>query len=114
MAGVFWGHAVRPDGGSFALIRPLAKHGLAAGWLATAAGGAWAGRRPESRPDARAGLAALPVKLLAAIAPTVFVLGLLVAVAMLVNALVFDRRPTRSRRDRAHRRHCGRHHAAAA
>ncbi len=37
--------------------------------------------------------AALPVKLLAAIAPTVFVLGLLVAVAMLVDALVLDRRP---------------------
>ncbi len=69
---------------------PSAKHGLTLGWLATAAGGAWAGRRPESRPGRGGGIVGVLIKILVAVAPTVFVLGLLVAVATLVDALVFD------------------------
>ena len=75
---------------SLANYLPSAKHGLTLGWLATAAGGAWAGRRPESRPGRAGGIGGVLIKLLVAIAPTVFVLGLLVAVATLVDALVFD------------------------
>ena len=78
----------------FTLVhRPLG-HGMALGWLATAAGGAWAGRRPESLPGKDGGVGGFLIKLLVSIAPTVFVVGLLVAVGMLVDVLVFDRLPT--------------------
>jgi hypothetical protein len=89
----FFGVTLYGPMAAYSMIHPAVKHGLAASWLVTAAGGAWAGRRPESRREVKAGAGGLLIKLLAGIAPTVFVLGLMVAVAMLVDALVFDRRP---------------------
>ena len=78
----------------FTLVHRPVGHGLALGWLATAAGGAWAGRRPDSHPGQNGGVTGFLIKLLVRIAPTVFMVGLLVAVGMLVDVLVFDRLPT--------------------
>jgi hypothetical protein len=68
------------------LRSPHMQVGAVMGWLATAVGGAVAGQKPESQG------AGAPwwLKLLIGVAPTVFVAGLLVIVAMLVNGLVSD------------------------
>jgi hypothetical protein len=64
---------------------PLSAAGL--GWLLTSAGGAFAGRSPES---GRLGGTRL-VKLLVRVAPPVFVVGLLVAVSWFVDKMIFDK-----------------------
>ena len=75
-----------PMAANHLLRSPHVQVGAVMGWLATAVGGAMAGRRPEST---RAG-APWWLTLLIGVAPTVFVAGFLVIVAMLVDGLVFD------------------------
>ncbi len=66
---------------------PHIQIGAVLGWLATALGGALAGGRPEAK---RPSGCPWWLKLLIGVAPTIFVAGLLVIVAMLVDGLVFD------------------------
>jgi hypothetical protein len=79
------------------LVRELWAHrlallGAAAGWLATAVGGAFAGRSPASQDKENGGgLKPLLLKLLVLVAPVVFIVGLFVVVAMVVDVCVVDR-----------------------
>ncbi len=60
--------------------------GVGMGWLLTALGGAYAGRSPEAtRPGGD-----WKIKALIAVAPTVFLAGLMVLVSLLVDAIVFE------------------------
>ena len=67
-------------------LHPYVQSGLGVGWIMTAAGGAFAGRRSETKPGGRGVL----LKLLVQVAPPVFVIGLMIVVSMLVDSMVFE------------------------
>jgi hypothetical protein len=62
------------------------RSGAVLGWLATAAGGAFAGRSPATKREGGGWM----LKALVRVAPTVFVVGLLVLVSMCVDAVAFE------------------------
>ncbi len=70
----------------YSRLGPYVRSGAGLAWVLTVAGGAWAGRRPETKPGGGGG----PIKLIAAVAPPVFVVGLIILVSLLVDSLVFD------------------------
>ncbi len=70
---------------------PWLRSGAALSWLATAAGGAFAARRTSTQGSGGSRL----LKVFLGIAPTVFVVGLLVIVSMLGDGLIFVRQETR-------------------
>jgi hypothetical protein len=67
-------------------VGPYVKSALAAGWLSLASAGAYAARLPSATP----GSSGWVVKLLVRAAPPVFLAGLLIAISMAVNAVVFE------------------------